>query len=742
MTQQTKIETIAITAVSRRAFLIGTGATSIGVAFGPLAKHAFGATAPYKAGAWITIGTDNTITIVSPASEMGQGSLTSVPVLIAEELDADWRRVRFASADDNQPKVYGNPVWGNTLTTFGSGTIRGYYEKARIAGAQARKILLWNASQQWKVPVSELSTEPNMVVHKASGRKISYGDLAKTAKLPDPLPEATKDDLKPAAKFRLIGKDLGRAEVPAKVNGKAQFGIDTQLPNMLYAAVMFPPVQGEKPASIDDAAAKAMKGVVKVVPVARPWDTGTGVAVIAETPWTAMKAKKRLKVTWTTEAKARSYDTDKVRAENLALARDISNAGVQLLQEGGDVAPALAGAAKTVTVEVTSDHVSHVPMEPINATALFKGDSCEVWASNQSPTNIKGICAKTLNLKPEQVTVHTTFLGGGFGRRSEGDDTAMAALLAKEVPGRPVKMIWAREDDVTNDLFRPLAAQRIDIGLDAQNDIVAWRHRIVAESIFARSNPFLLNNVFKGKDVVATIGHELKYHVPAFESQYIRTERGVAVGAWRGIAEGYTKLAIESAVEEIARIKGADPVAYRVALLHSEPRAVKVIQEAAKMAKWGRKMPEGRALGIAYSDANECHSAVVAECSVNRASGEITVHHLWAVVDPGVAVQPKNAAVQMEGAMIFGLGAALRDQINIEKGEVQETNFHEYLPMRMSDIPPIDVKVMASGEKPGGMGEPGVSPVAPAISNAIAALTGKYLRQIPMRPERVKAALA
>ena len=742
MTKQAKIENIVTTALSRRAFLVGTGATSIGVAFGPLAKHAFAATAPYHAGAWITIGTDNTITIVSPASEMGQGSMTSVPVLIAEELDADWRRVRFASADDNQPKVYGNPVWGNTLTTYGSGTIRGYYEKARIAGAQARKILLWNASQQWKVPVSELSTEPNMVVHKASGRKVSYGDLAKTAKLPDPLPEATKDDLKPASRFRLIGKDLGRSEVPAKVNGKAKFGIDTQLPNMLYAALLFPPVQGEKPASIDDAGAKAVKGVVKIAPVPRAWGTGTGVAVIAETPWAAMKAKKALKVSWTNEAKARSYTTDKVREENLALARDMSNAGVELMKEGGDAAAAIAGAAKTVTVEVTSDHVSHVPMEPMNATAVFKGDSCEIWASNQSPTSLKGLCAKTLDLKPEQVTIHSTFLGGGFGRRSEGDDAALAVLVAKEVPGRPVKLIWSREDDVTNDLYRPLAAQRIDVGLDAQNNIVGWRHRIVGESVFARNNPFLFNNVFKGKDVVVTVGPELKYHVPAYQAQYIRTERGVAVGAWRGIAEGYTKLAIESAVEQIARMKGVDPVAYRLELLHNEPRGVKVVQEAAKMAKWGRKMPEGRALGIAYSDANECHSAVVAECSVNRATGEIKVHHMWAVVDPGVAVQPRNAGVQMEGAMIFGLGAALRDQINIEKGEVQESNFHEYKPLRMSEIPPSDVKVMPSGDKPGGMGEPGVSPVAPAISNAVAALTGKYLRQLPMLPERVKAALA
>jgi isoquinoline 1-oxidoreductase beta subunit len=657
-------------------------------------------------------------------------------------MDADWNRVRFAAADDNEPKTYGNPVWGNTLTTYGSGTIRGYYEKARIAGAQARKVILWNASQHWKVPVAELATENGTVVHKSSGRKISFGELAKKATVPNPVPEATKDDLKDASKFKIIGKDFSRRDVPAKSNGTAKFGIDTQLPNMVYAAVQLPPVQGEKPVEVNDAAAKAVKGVLKVVQVPRAWGTGTGVAVIAETVEGAMKAKKALKVTWTTESKARSYDSAKVHSEYLAIARDLTQEGVELMKEGGDAAAAIAGAAKTVTVEVTSDHVSHVPMEPINATARITGDKCEIWASNQSPTSLKAICAKTLDMKPENVRIHSTYLGGGFGRRSEGDDAAMAALLAKEVPGRPVKLIWSREDDIANDLFRPLAAQRIDVGLDAQNNIVGWRHRIVTESVFARSNPFLFNNVFKGKDIVATIGYEMKYHVPAFLAQYVRTQRGVAVGAWRGIAEGYTKHAVESAIDEIARMRGEDPVAYRVKLMHDEPRAVKVVQEAAKMAKWGTKRTNGRALGIAYTDANEVHTAVVAEVSVDKASGKVTVHHLWGAVDPGVAVQPKNCAVQLEGAMIFGLSAALRDQISIEKGEVVESNFHEYKPLRMSEIPPIDVKVIPSGAKPGGMGEPGVSPVAPAISNAVAALTGKYLRQLPMNPERVKAALA
>jgi isoquinoline 1-oxidoreductase beta subunit len=739
MTKRMKIETQVL---SRRSFLVGTGASGIVVAFGALPKSALSATGSYKATPWVTIGADNIVTIISPASEMGQGSLTSVPMIIAEELDADWSRVRLAAAPDNDPKTYGNPVWGNTMTTFGSGTIRGYWEKVRIAGAQARKVLLWNAAQKWNVPVGELSTEPNMVVHKASGRKISYGELAKTAKLPDPLPETTKADLKPASAFRIVGKDFQRRDVPSKVNGTAKFGIDTQLPNMLYAAVLFPPVQGEKPAEINDAAAKAVKGVVKIVPVKRPWGSADGVAVIAETVEGALKAKKALRVAWTKESKARGYDTAKVAEDNAAIARDMSQAGVEIMKEGGDAAAAIAGAAKVLTAEFISDHVSHIPMEPINATAVVNGDKCEVWAPNQSPTNIKNICARTLDMKPEQVTVHTTLLGGGFGRRSEGDDTAMAVQLAKEMPGRPVKLIWTREDDIQNDLYRPLSAQRIDVGLDAQNNIVGWRHRIVTESVFARNNPFLFNNIMKGKDIVATIGAELKYHVPAHLVQWVRTERGVAVGAWRGIGEGYTKFATETVIDEIARLKGVDPVKFRLEMMHDK-RAQQVIQTAADMAKWGTKRANGRGLGIAYTDANQSHAAVVIEASVDKASGQIKVHHVWAAVDPGVAVQPKNAAVQMEGGIIFGLGAALRERITIESGEVVESNFHDYKPLRMSEIPPIDVKMIPSGDAPGGMGEPGVSPVAPALANAIAAATGgKRIRQIPMLPERVKAALA
>ncbi len=719
--------------LSRRSFLITSGTLGIGIAFGALPKRALGSlgvTRPVNA--WVTMDEGGLTTIMSPASEMGQGIMTSLPMLIAEELDADWRKVRIVQSPDDA-RIFGNPVWGNTLTTFGSGSIRGYWDKARLAGAQARKVILWNAAEQLTVPMSELATEPGMVVHAASGRKLSYAEVIKRSRVPEPVPEATRADLKPTSQYRIIGKDLPRVDVPLKVNGAAKFGIDTQLPRMLHAAVLRPPVQGERPVGIDDAAAKAMPGIVKIVPL--PW----GVGVIGETVEGTQKAKRALKVTWSSNSPARKYSTAQVAQDNMAIARDLGQKGVDILKEG-DAAAAIAGAVQVVTAEFIVDHVSHVTMEPLNATAVVEGNRAELWCSNQSPSNMKFKCAGALKTSPDNIKVNTPFLGGGYGLRSEGYEAVDAVLLAREVPGRPVKVMRTREEDMQNDLFRPLAAQRIEVGLDASGRIVGWRHRIVSESVFARSFPGQYEKL-QGKDIVATVGHEFKYPVPAQHVQYVRAERGVNVGAWRGIANGYTKFAIESVIDELASLKGTDPVAYRLALLKNEPRPTKVIETVAQMAEWSRMRRNGRALGFAYSDAH-CPIALAAEVSVNRQTGEIKVHQVWTAVDPGVAVQPKNIVAQIEGSVIFGLGAALVEQINIENGEVKETNLHQYRVLRQADIPPIEVQVISTDNPALGIGETGVPPVAPAISNAVARLTGKRLRHLPMLPERVKAALA
>jgi isoquinoline 1-oxidoreductase subunit beta len=550
--------------------------------------------------------------------------------------------------------------------------------------------------------------------------------------VPDPLPEVTKADLKPASQFRFIGRDTGRVDVPSKVNGTAQYGIDVQLPGMLYASILFPQVQYEKAEQIDDAAAKAVKGVVKIVPLP------SGVGVIAETIEAAMKAKGLLKVTWSKSTPAQGYDDDRVLQDYRTIAADWSQPGVEMVKTG-DADEALKGAATVLAADYFSDHVAHMCMEPLNVTVKAENGVIDVWSGNQSPSTMKILGMIVGQTTPDKVHVHTQLLGGGFGRRTDGDDMVMALILALNMPGKPVKMIWSREDDIRNDKLRPLTAQRIEIGLDADNNILGWRQRIVNESYFARILPPDLFAKIQ-KDVVSGGGGEMSYAVANHRVEWVRSARGIDVGAWRGIAAGYTKFAIETMMDEIAALKKTDPLAYRLEMLKAAPRAANVVQRVADMAGYDKKR-DGRAVGIAYSDALHSHTAVAAEVSVDTKSGEITVHHLWAAVDPGTAVQPKNIVAQMRSAMTFGLGAALKEQLAIKGGVMQATNFDGYPVLRMSEVPPIDVAVVSTEDPPTGIGEAGVPAVAPAIANAVAQLTGKRLRHLPMTPDRVKQSL-
>jgi isoquinoline 1-oxidoreductase subunit beta len=518
-----------------------------------------------------------------------------------------------------------------------------------------------------KVPAAELTTEPGMVVHAKSNRKISYGNIAKTATVPNALPEVTKADLKPASQFRLIGRDTGRIDVPSKVNGTAQYGIDVQLPGMLYAVVLFPEVQYEKAEQIDDAAAKAVKGVVKIVTLP------SGVGVIAETIEAAMKAKSLLKVTWSKSTPAQTYNDDRVLQDYRAIASDWSQPGVEMVN-AGDANAAIKGAARVVAADYFSNHTAHMCMEPLNVTVKADNGTIDIWSGNQSPSTMKILGMIVGKTTPDKVHVHTQLLGGGFGRRSDGDDMVMALILALNLPGKPVKMIWNREDDIRNDKLRPLTTQRVEIGLDADNNVVAWRQRIVNESYFARILPPNLFAKIK-QDIVSGGGGEISYAAPNHRVEWVRAARGVDVGAWRGIAAGYTKFAIETMVDELAAIKQMDPVAYRVAMLKDDPRAARVVQRVAEMSNYKSKRDGGRAVGVAYSDALNSHTAVAAEVSVDTKNGQIKVHHLWAVVDTGTAVQPKNVVAQMTSAMTFGLGAALVEQIAIKDGVMQATNF-------------------------------------------------------------------
>jgi isoquinoline 1-oxidoreductase beta subunit len=725
-------EGIAYQGISRRAFLLSAGGAAVGVVFGPLAGlgEAFAQSASFAPNGWVQVAPDGTVTIMSASSEMGQGVKTAMPLLIAEEMDLDWSRVKIEQAPHN-PKVFGNPFFGGIMGTGASRTTQSYYPILRLAGMQARQVMMMAAAEKWGVPVSEVTTEPHAVVHKASGRRLDYGEIASFAKVPAEPPQVTKEQLKPVSQFRLIGKDTPRVDVPSKVVGKAEFGIDVRMPGMLYAAVLRAPVQGEKPETIDDSAAQKVPGFVKTVPM--PY----GVGVIAENYPAARKAKTALKVTWTKTAKARGYNSGQVMAMYEARARDVNDrSGVDFHAEG-DALGAISKSAKVVTAEFTSEHVAHVCMEPMNATALVNGDKIQVWAPTQGPSLATFTLVGALGFRPENVDVRTTLLGGGFGRRFEPDYVLDAGILAKAMAGTPVKVIWTREDDIQHDKFRPIVAQHLTAGLDEKGNIVALRHRIVGESALARILPPVYQQS-QGKDIILCEGAEIKYGIHNHLVEYLREQRGVDVGPWRAVGGGYTKLAIETLIDEIAVSQGKDPIEYRMALLEEQPRARAVIQEVANMADWKRPR-SGRALGFAYSDIWNTHTAQIAEVSVDRKTGKIRVHEVWCVVDCGVALQPRNVAAQIESSIIFGTSHALAERITIREGVVQQSNFHDYKVMRMDEAPLVTVKVISTDNDPGGIGEAGLPPVPAAIANAVAKLTGKRLRGLPFDSAQLKA---
>ena len=723
-------EGIAFQGISRRAFLISSGAAAVGIAFGSFSKRIFAQLEPFFPNGWVRVGTDNIVTVYAPACEMGQGVMTAMPLLIAEEMDLDWGRVRVEQAPYN-PKVFGNPLFGGNMLAGASRTTRGYYEVMRLAGMQARQIMMQSAALKWGVPAGELGTEPNAVVHKASGRKLTYGEIAGFATVPASPPQFTREQLKRPSEFRLIGKDIARIEVPDKVSGQARYGIDVRMLGMLYGAVLRAPVNGEAPLSVDDSEARKVEGVRQIVRM--PY----GVGVVADTYPAALKAKKALKVEWTQRSKARAYTSEKLIPEYLQRARNLGDKGT-VYEAHGDAREAMAKAAKRVTAEYTSLNVTHACMEPINCTARVDGERIEFWAPTQSPFGVFLAAVKAHGFKPENVKINVTLLGGGFGRRAENDYAVDVGFLAKAVPGYPVKLIWTREDDIQFTKPRPLTVQRLEAGLDEQGNLVSFHHRIVGESIYRRFAPPAFQ-ASGGRDLPLCEGaYEPTYAYPNFALEQLLEERGVDVAVWRAVGGGYTKFAIETFIEEVAAAAGKDPVDFRMRLLAKDPRGQAVMREVMAMADWSRPRPAGRALGIAYSDIWETYCAMVAEVSVDRKTGSINVHEIWSAVDTGVALQPRNVERQIESAAVFGL-SGVKERLLYKDGAPQQSNFHDYPVLRMNEVPKITVRVIVTDNKPGGIGEVGLPPVAPAVANAVFKLTGKRLRELPFDPSLLKA---
>src|SRR6188472_4353430 len=733
-------KSIKASVVSRRQVMIGAAGLTFAIAAPDSLKGAVlsGERAGQTFSPWISIAPDGTITIMSAATEMGQGSMTSLPLIIAEELDADWNRVKIVPAPVNE-QVYGNPGFGGMMYTAGSNAVTGYYRPLRIMGAQVRRVLLDNAARKLGVPVEELTSEPSVVVHAKSGRKLSYGDIAAFAEVPAKAPEIKPDQLKKTSEFRLIGKDVMRVELPKKVNGSAQYGIDIQVPGMLYGMVLRAPVEGSVPDKIDDAKAKAVPGVTAVIRLPH------GVGVVAQTAWAAFSARQALvdAVTWTRTGAAWGFDSDKGHDAFAADAKNLARPARDWSAQG-NARGAFQNAGSMIEGEYRCDYAYHAQMEPLNAVASVApgGDAVEIWAGTQSQTTASEAPAKLLGIPRDKVKLHDLLMGGGFGRRGNRDVDFIvdAVMLSKEV-GKPVKVMWTREDDVHNGRFRPLSAHYLRAGLDASGKLVALHHRIAGDRVLPFMDPIRFQEG-GGKDGMVMAGTDVRgYDVPHQLVEQLYRDTGVRTNPLRGIGVTANKFATEAFMDEVARKRGVDPLAFRLDLLKGTPRAVKVVERVAQMADWGKKR-EGRSLGLAYIDYSGSQVAGIAEVSLDRTSGQIKVHNFWCTIDCGVAVQPDNVMAQTESSIVYGLGMTLSEHISIKDGAVEQSNFYDYTLPRMSDVPEMHIELIRTDNHPTGAGQMATPLIAPAVSSALAELTGVRLRHTPFTPERVKKSLA
>jgi len=699
--------------MERRAFLQTAGGAGAALVIGfRIPGRGEQEPAPFAPNAWLRISPDDSVLVIVDRSEMGQGVATSLPMLLAEELEADWSKVKieFAPAD----KAYINPLFG-LQGTGGSSSVRAAWTPLRKAGAAAREVLIAAAAQRWAVKTTECRAENGAVVHTKTKRRLRYGQLAARAAT---LPVPTDVPLKDPKDWRIAGKPTKRLDAAVKTNGRAKFGIDTWVPGLRIAVVARSPVFGGKVKSFDATAAKAVEGVRNVVQIS------SGIAVVATGYWPAKLGRDALKVEWD-EGSVASVSSAGISA---MFAERAGQASAAVAKHVGDPEGGLSGAATKVEADYEMPFLAHTTMEPMNATAHVRADGVDIWAPTQFQTGAQGIGAAIGGVPPEQVKVHTTYLGGGFGRRFELDFIQEALETSKAV-GTPVKVIWSREDDVRNGQYRPANFHRMRAGLGADGKPVAWSHRIVAPSIMARVFPNTVQNGLDGEAVEG--GVELPYTVPNLHVDYVLTDTGIPVGFWRSVNNSFNGFAVETFIDECAAAAKADPYEYRRALLANAPRHRGVLELAATKAGWGTPLPAGRARGIAVFKSFESFVAQVAEVSVSSA-GEVRVHRVVCAVDCGMHVNPQTIEAQMQGGIVFGLTAALKGAITIDKGRVQQGNFNDYEMLRMHEMPVVEVYIVPSNEAPGGIGEPGTPPIGPAVGNAIFALTGKRIRKLPI----------
>ena len=703
---------------TRRDFLktsavVGGGLT-LGVVLSTQVDQAQAAGSIHTPNAWVHIADDNSITLLSARSEMGQGVYTAMPMLIAEELGVDIRKIKVEIAPVGA--VYTNALLGAQITG-GSTSVRDGWEKLRIAGAQVRTMLVSAAADKWKLDAGQLRAADGKVTGPG-GRSATYGELAAAASL---LPVPKDVVLKDPKDFKIIGKPTKRLETPHKVNGTAEYGIDVKLPGMVYASLEQCPVIGGKVASFDAAKAKAMPGVIDVVQIP------DGVAVVADSYWRAKKAREALSVTWDEGAGAR-IDSATMK-EGIRKAADATIP----IKKTGDAGAALKSSAKTLQAEYWSPLLAHATMEPQNFTADYKNGKCTVIGPAQFQQGTQGNVAAAVGLKPEDVTVKTTFLGGGFGRRLEYDFAVQAAQISKAV-GKPVKLLWTREDDTTHDFYRPMALHRMAGGLDAAGKPTALTLQLTSQSVTQRAFGLPKGTLDPFMAEAAVVG----YDIPNMTQELIEHDSGLRVGYWRSVSHALNAFANECFIDEMAAAAGKDPYQFRLAMLDKQPRFAKVLKLAAQKSGWGKPLPKGHYRGIALMEGYDTYMAQVAEISVK--DNAIKVHHVWVAADLGRMVNPDTVEAQIQSSIAFGLSAALGSEITLEKGRIQQTNFHDYPILRMNDMPRIAVTLVPSTEKPGGIGEPATALIGPAVANALFAATGKRVRTMPLSADHIKSA--
>ncbi len=706
--------------VNRREFVKITGATGAGLVLGfylpactrgdALPRVENDEPGSFMPNAWIRIDTDGVVTIIVDRSEMGQGVATALPMLVAEELEADWKTIQFEFAPADE--AYVNPAF-RVQGTFGSASVRVAWEPLRQAGAVARTMLIAAAAQRWGVSERRCRAENGSVVDETGDRRLSFGELAESAAT---LPVPRNVDLKDPRAFRLIGTRQRRLDTPVKVDGSATFGMDVRLPGMKFAAVAQCPVFGGSVLQYDAARARAVPGVRRVL------RTRNGVAVVADNTWSALQGKRALDIRW--DEGANAFQSSAKISNQF---RELAGTRGAVVREQGDVPRGLERAARQITAEYELPFLAHATMEPMNCTAHVRSDGCDVWVPTQNQTATRRTAARLARVPMEQVAVHTTYLGGGFGRRYETDFVGDAVEISRTI-GAPVQVVWSREDDIQHDFYRPASYHVLRGGLDADGWPSAWSHRLVCPSILARATGGRLRG---GLDPEAVEGaRHLPYEIPNIAIDYHHAETGVPVGFWRSINHTHNAFVKECFVDELARAGGKDPVALRLRLLGRRVRHRRVLEAAAEQAGWGSPLPRGRARGIALHEAFMSVVAQVAEVSL--VDGAVRVHRVVCALDCGVTVNPAIVEAQVESAIVYGLTAALHGAITIDRGRVTQSNFHDYEMLRMHEMPAVEVHLLRGIRGPAGVGETATPPIAPAVANAVYALTGTPVRRLPL----------